>query len=284
MALFTFHCDESYDSDPHQDSEHVLKTAKNPYIPKTFVVGGFFTDEIAWRRIKRSWDAKNRRVGVSRFHASNLNARDEEYEGWGKNRQIRYAKDMLRILKKQGPRLHAVSCGMLVRDYHKIISVQGRRNLGDPYIACFKTCLAMIARAMNDPRGGFYPEDQFAVVLDRCDWQTDAVDIFYKMKDNPVFRDRNRLATCTPASSEDVTELQTADLIAYDTFKLLHGAKGGLLKARKSLESMFDKNGFQGLYYGKDTLEAIKPTLEAAVNCARNGFIINLTPEWETAA
>jgi hypothetical protein len=283
MALFTFNCDESYDSDPHQDSERVLDAANNPYIPKTYVVGGFFADEIAWSKIKRSWDGKNRRVGVSHFHASPLNAREGEYKGWGKNRQIRYAKDMLRILKKQGLRLHAVSCGMLVRDYEQVISEQGRRSLGNPYIACFKTCVAMIARDMNDPRGGFYPEDQFAVVLDRNKFQTEAVDIFYKMKDAAVFRDRNRLATCTPASWEQVTELQTADLIAYETFKLLHGARGTVLKARRSLESMFDKNGFQGLYYGRDTLEKIKPKLEAAAEagCAPNGFIINLTPKWD---
>jgi hypothetical protein len=279
MALFTFHCDESYDSDPHQDSERVLNAAKNPYIPKTYVVGGFFSNEIVWGKVKRSWDWKNKRVGVSRFHASDLNARDQEYEGWSKNRQIRYAKDMLRILKKQGLDLHAVSCGMLVREYEQILSKQGRRNLGNPYIACFKTCLAIIARGMNDPKAGFYPEDQFAVVLDRNDFQTEAVDIFYKMKDDQAFRDRNRLATCTPASSAQVTELQTADLIAYETFKLLHSSRDGVLTARKSLESMFPKNGFKGLYYGKQTLERMKPAIEGAVNCAPNGFIVNFVED-----
>jgi len=283
MALFTFYCDESYDSDPHQDSGQVLVSAKKKFTPKTFVVGGFFADEITWGKINRSWDWKNHRVGVSSFHASPLNARQGEYDGWGKNRQIRYAKDMLHILKKQGLRLHAISCGMLVRDYQRIISERGRECLGCPYIACFKTCVAMIARGMNDPRGEFYPEDQFAVVLDRSDWQTEAGDIFYKMKDAAVFRDRNRLATCTPASSEEITELQTADLIAYETFKLLHSAKGGILKARRSLESMFDTNGFQGLYYGGETLERMKPQIEAAATagCAPNGFIINLAPEWD---
>jgi len=56
-----------------------------------------------------------------------------------------------------------------------------------------------------------------------------------------------------------VTELQTADLIAYETFRLLHGEQDGVLTARKSLESMFPKNGFKGLYYGRQTLEKMKP-------------------------
>jgi len=276
MALFTFYCDESYDSDPHQENDRILDKTKNPHVSKTYVVGGFFSNEIVWGKIERSWDWKNKRVGIQRFHASHLNARVYEYEGWGKNRQIRYAKAMLHILKAQGLDLHAVSCGMLVRDYEQVINEQGRRNLGHPYVACFKTCVAMIARAMNDPKGEFYPEDQFAVVLDRNDLQTEVVDIFYKMKDNPVFRDRNRLATCTPASSDKVIPLQTADLIAYETFRLLHGKRDGVMKARKSLESMFSKNGFKGLYFGKQTLETMKPAIEGAVNCAPNGFIINL--------
>jgi hypothetical protein len=165
---------------------------------------------------------------------------------------------------------------MLVRDYEQVISEQGRRNLGHPYIACFKTCVGMIAHAMNDPKGGFYPEDRFAVVLDRSALQTEAVDIFYKMKDSSAFRDRNRLATCTPASADEVIPLQTADLIAYETFKLLHGRRGGVMKARKSLESMFSKNGFNGLYHDRQTLEAMKPEIESAINCAPNGFIFNL--------
>jgi hypothetical protein len=46
---------------------------------------------------------------------------------------------------------------------------------------------------------------------------------------------------------------------------------------------MFDTNSFHGLYYGKDTMEKIKLRLEAAAaaGCAPNGFIINLTPEWD---
>jgi len=44
---------------------------------------------------------------------------------------------------------------------------------------------------------------------------------------------------------------------------------------------MFSKNGFKGLYYGRQTLERMKPTIEGAVNCAPNGFIINFVEDWE---
>jgi len=50
-------------------------------------------------------------------------------------------------------------------------------NLGNPYIACFKTCVSDNRGGMNKPKAGFYPEDQLAVVLDRNEFQTQAVDI-----------------------------------------------------------------------------------------------------------
>jgi len=104
------------------------------------------------------------------------------------------------------------------------------------------------------------------------------------MEDTAVFRDHNRLATCTPGSAEEVSPLQSADLIAYETFRLLHREKDGVLKARKSLKSVFNTNAFQGLYYDKDALGKIEPRLEAAAadGCAPNGFIINLMREWDT--
>jgi len=35
--------------------------------PKTYVVGGFFSDEIVWRKVKRSWDWKMNEWGCRAF-------------------------------------------------------------------------------------------------------------------------------------------------------------------------------------------------------------------------
>jgi hypothetical protein len=270
MALFRFYCDESYDSDPHQDASRILSKARKPHVPQTYVVGGFFSHGDMWDKVEQQWNAKNERVHVKRFHASHLNARAGEFEGWSKNRQMRYAKDMLSIIKRKGTSIFAVSCGMFAREYERIISPAGRERLGHPYIACFKACVTLIAQGMDHE--SFGPDDTFSVILDQNDFQTEAVDVFYKLKATEEWPYSRRLETCTPGSSAVVAALQTADLIAYDSFRLLHGKHRSVARARRSLESMYSKNVFMGVYYEKETLESLKEALGAST-CVKNGFI-----------
>lgn len=265
ILLFTFHCDESYDS-PKQK----LPPGSPPFEPTTYTVAGFFGDEKTWTRVERRWGNANSRFKVPRYHASHLNAKTYEYEGWSDSQKIKYGKQMLKILKDQKRKLHAVSCGLLADEYRRIVNEKGRENLGTPYLLCFKSCLTIIAKEMED----FPPEDQFAVVLDQNDFQTEAVKLFYDLKNDPGFVYRSRLATCTPAASEEVVVLQTADLIAYETFRLLHGRRQNPdMEIRKVLKLMFDTNGFSGYYYGGDTLQQIKQPAESAT-CRPNGFFV----------
>jgi hypothetical protein len=267
-VLFRFVCDESYDS-PKGNARR--PKGSPPFQPNTYVVAGFFANDKTWGKIEKQWDGKNNRVHVPRFHASHLNARTWEFDGWSKNRQIRYSKDMLKILKDQKHKLHAVSCGLLADEYRSIINDKGRENFGHPYLVCFKTCIAIIAKEME--AGGFPPEDQFAVILDRNEFELDAVRTFYELKDDPGFAYRSRLATCTPGSAKQVISLQPADFIAYETFRLLHEKRYKEPKIRHVLKSMFDTNGFSGYYFEAETLNRIKEPLEAAT-CRPGGFVV----------
>ena len=266
--LFTFACDESYDS-PRQK----LAPGSPPFEPTTYTVAGFLGDEKTWTRVERRWRNANERFSVLRYHASHLNAKTYEYDGWPNYRKLKYGKQMLSIVKDQKRKLHAVSCGLLADEYRRIVNEKGRRNLGTPYLLCFKSCLTIIAKEMDE---GFPQEDQFSVVLDRNNDQNEAVKLFYELKDSPGFAHRSRLATCRPASSDEVIVLQTADLIAYETFRLLHGRRQNPnVEIRKVLELMFQTNGFSGYYFGRDTLQRIKEPAESATG-RPNGFFVML--------
>jgi hypothetical protein len=167
-------------------------------------------------------------------------------------------------------KMHAVSCGLQVDDYRQIISEQGRINFGPPYLACFKTCLTMIATEMQD----FAPEDQFAVILDRNPLQNEAVKIFYDLKKDQNFRHRSRFATCTPADSEELIALQPADLIAYETLRLLQNKRKGSSDVRAVLQSMFAENPFIGYYFESETLKVLKDPMESS-KCTPNAFVIS---------
>lgn len=277
LAIFRFFCDESYDSDPKTGTGMVFheEGSKPQYVPRIYVVGGFFSNEIVWGRIENAWREENGRAGVTRYHGANVNAKSGEFEGWDKEKQqIPYTKTLVKALLDEGRDLHALSCAIWASDYRRIISDDGRRKLGKPYIACFKSCISLIAQEME--LRGFPPEDKFAVILDRNDFEDEAVEVFYKMKDSVEWRYHHRLATCAPGSAVEFIPLQCADLIAYETFRLIHdGAKGDMV--RKALRSMFKANGFLGHAMDSKTLQALKEPIEEST-CIDNGFVVQFAP------
>jgi hypothetical protein len=143
--------------------------------------------------------------------------------------------------------------------------------MGHPYLICFKTVIATLAEQMDT--NGFPPEDRFSVIIDRNDLDIEAVRIFYGMKDNPKFRYSSRLKTCTPGSTDEHMGLQTADLVAYETFRLMHGKRNGVTAMRQALNSMLGTTGFLGYLFDEETLERIKDDVDKA-DCDPNRFVI----------
>ena len=73
--------------------------------------------------------------------------------------------------------------------------------------------------------------------------------------------------------------LQPADLIAYETFRLIHERHFGLNKLRKPLEKMFPFNGFSGFYYEPQILQDMKQIAENDTS-EPNGCIIIHPPAY----
>jgi len=234
-------------------------------------VGGFISDPEAWAKIEAPWKRKNRLEGVDRYHAAHLNAATYEYDGWSATRRKRYNQEMLTILKNRGRRLQGMSCGMHVDAYRKVISREGQAKMGHPYLVCFKTLLATVAKQMDE--GGFAPEDQVAVIVDRGDWELDAVRVFYGMKDDIGFLYRHRLATCTPGGAETFIGLQPADFVAYETFRLMHDKRQGPKQMRAALRNMLGTTRFFGYLLDEAVFESMKDGVDAA-QCIPDGLVI----------
>jgi hypothetical protein len=272
MALFKFYCDESYDS-PNQKR----KPGDLPYQAKNYVAAGFFGGEPVWNKVEREWSRRNELEGVARFHAAHLNAATWEFDGWKKSRRVNYSKDLLKIIKQQHKRLHGVSVGLFADDYRKTISPEGQAKLGPPHLLCFKSLVAFVASQMDS--GNFPPEDKVAVIIDRGPYETECVELFYKMKDDQRFIHRHRLATCTHGAAEEFVGLQVADYIAYETFRLIDARrKDNSTEIRKPLQAIFGTTGLTGLSFGEPFFERIKSTVEASC-CAPNDFLL-LFPEF----
>lgn len=276
LAVYRFFSDESYDADPNAPNAIPMPDPGTPYIPATYVVAGFFAEEATWTEVERRWKRENERVGVTRYHAANVNNRDGEFNGWSVPERDTYAKNLLAIIRDQGMGLHAVACGMFPREYEQLINEHGRTAFGSPHIACFKTMVAVIAQEMANRH--FEARDKFAVIFDHrdTDYDCEVSNSFLRMKFHPDYPFGERLATCDPGTWQEYVALQPADLIAYETFKALHAVhRSGDVKARKSLESLFDANGFMGYYLDRETIQMIRPRLEAA-NCDPGAFVLQL--------
>jgi len=267
-VIFRFYCDESH------DNPRVKKTE-----PKSYVVGGLFGDARTFdEKVEPRWLAKNRRAKVARYHAAHLNARTREYEGWNPEQALRYSKRILAVLKDQNHKLHGFACGMHVDEYRRIISKDGQRKMGHPYLVCFKSVIAMVAEQMD--YGRFRREDTFAVIIDQnkdrvdgCRLDAEAVRLFYEMKDNPKCSYRHRLESCTPENSEKLICLQPADFVAYELFRLMHGKRNGAQEMRAVLDSMLGTTGFMFEMFGEESLTRLKSEIEKTV-CGLNELVV----------
>jgi len=259
LLIFKFFCDESHDS-PCAGAE-----------PKSYVVGGFFADQVTWDKIETRWQRKNDLEGVPRYHASHLNAGTWEYDGWSKARRVAYSKEILAVLKAQHKKLHGLSCGLFVDAYRQIISPEGQIKMGHPYLVCFKTLVATVAQQMDE--AGYMAGDRFAVIVDRGEFELDAVRVFYAMKDNPKFKFGHRLETCTPGSAEQFIGLQPADFVAYETFRLMHERRKGPVEMRKALATMLGTTGFLSYQFGEKTLTGIRDDVDNLPS-SPDGFLI----------
>jgi hypothetical protein len=258
-VICRFHCDLSYDGSPPG------KVKGRKHIPSTYVFAGFFADQDAWDFIEREWKRVNDDFGVLRFHASHLNFKTHEYEGWDDLKKIEYSAKLLGILGKAGKSLSAVSCGMFADDYREMISAEGQRKMGSPYIACFNSCITRVARAMDER--GFPAGIKFSALIDEDDEYLLAIDRFNKIRDDPKFQHRSRMATCTPGKMESIPALQPADLIAYEVYRWMmevrqHPERNNPPK-RYPLKHLLKNNGVSEGYWDRRSFTRMKDAIES---------------------
>jgi hypothetical protein len=251
--LFRFCCDESHDG--------------NPSRPNSLAISGYFSDQATWAEVEKQWSEINMRYGVLRFHAVALNHAEEEYLGWSKEKRIRYSAELLEVLADQETTLVAYNCGMRADVYRRVISDLGQSKLGSPWFACFKTCIAMIAKHMET----LPQEDSLSVVIERgSGFDQMAVEFFRKLASNSNFAYHGRLMSCIASTPTETIGLQLADLMAYEYFRRLHRQSSIM---RIPLQKIRDSSNYVEGFFGEDTLRKLKEGIESAA-CGPGELVI----------
>ena len=252
--LFRFCCDESHEG--KQGSE-------------CYTISGFSSNCPTWEEVEERWQGINRSYAVPRFHAQHLNRRDTEYDGWSKRKADSYSAELLKVVNEQGKRMRAYNCGMHCDAYRAVVSENGRAKLGHPWMVCFNSCVAMIAKDMET----LPPDDVIEIVVERGGgFDDEAVETFERMKVNPRFPYRHRLKSCTPMTPEQRVGLQVADLMAYEYFKRLNNRVRDS-RMRPPYDLIRRHNSFEEGFFGSVTLTALNAGIESTA-CGPGGLIV----------
>jgi hypothetical protein len=252
MAMLWFYCDESYDSPQHR--------------PHNYCVAGLLGEERTFKKLEDNWTGINTRCGVSRFHAAPLNARHGEYAGWDRVQQQQYSKRFLKAFQKRGGNLQVTSIGIHADAYRQLFSLQAQERFGHPYIACFKMCIAMLASYMRK----LPSEYQLSVIFERNELSADIVKAFYLLKDLDADIG-SRLATCIPGQWDKNVSLQPADLVAYESMRLIKDKRTGT-DMRWAFKQLLGVSGFIGYYLDANALKDMAPLAEQAT-CLPGGWL-----------
>jgi hypothetical protein len=154
----------------------VLKTyLDESYNDKIMCVGGWMCSDQHWDYIEKSWSERitfenriSRLKGLkplTRYHASNCNALKGEFEGWNRDRQVRFIKKLLQILERAKPA--GVVCGARFSDYQKYFpgpSWEKRKEKNLYFVSMISCLLQTLDYAVKG-----YPEEKVMVIYDRKD-------------------------------------------------------------------------------------------------------------------
>ncbi len=203
MAVLQFKFDESY-------NERIM------------CVGGWIGNELEWKRLESRWQKRidfenahhQSNQQITRFHASHLNARDQEFKNWTQEMSISFSKKLIGLAAKRS--MGAV-CIVADMDALKEVFPEGDPNRQhSTYALCIKQMMVEIGHIIRE----FFPGDQVLLIHDHGNWDAEALDGYNKMVNDANWEPRNLFVGLSPMTGKQSVGLQVADLIAYEIFRM----------------------------------------------------------------
>jgi hypothetical protein len=237
FVIFRGYFDESYDG-------------------KVFTLSCLASDPVGWAAITRGWQlclsAKNRelkkqgRAQISRYHAADCSSLLNEFSGWSKDEQIRFAKELMATLHRGRAWVNVIAYSIPLADFIKEFDIEG-----DPIPVCYRELVKFVMlemtaqiREAQRQRGSVKPVI-YVLFHERCSHDGLYLEAFNAMMSDPTFTGKEHFSTIAPVGWEHCIPLQPADMIAYETFKEAKRKFTGR-KRRKSLEYLMESRKFGG--------------------------------------
>ena len=196
------------------------------YDSRMFAVAGIVGKVQTWVQIEAGWQAAIRlrnqelfadgRKQISRYHAAEMNAHDNEFKGWGEDETRNFAEQLLAVL--YGREIFITSFAVKLDDLQKVFpewcktqqeaqDYAYRFAFHDGLLAC-----GHIASWLNSNEG-------VDVWYDHGRWDPVASEVYAQMRNDATYAERERFTSCASASSLRYVGLQSADMMAYECWR-----------------------------------------------------------------
>lgn len=216
---------------------------------RVFTLSALVAQGHEWVPLAEEWEAmladvnlrlaSEGRPRLKRYHASECNARDNDFEGWSESEQRDLTSRLLSIINAHP--LKTVSFSIDLPALAKIIP--GKDLIRAAYAVTTLFLIYGLGRWIDDKNVNNDEELHLTLIHDRCDWDEEMLTRFKSLKEDPQFAYGRYLTTIAPLGWEDCTPLQLADLMAYENMK----------DAERRLDSRDPRYTFQKIYENAST-------------------------------
>jgi hypothetical protein len=216
------------------------------------VIGSYIGDLDTWLSVEEAIQRANRHSGRL-FHAADCAHLVNDFYGMDRDRSRRIYKRMIHIINRHN--IVGLSAGIFLSDYSKLWPRAPKQSwidwLKEPYRLCFKQYIIELCHhfVANNPG------EKISIAMEENhDLYPVAAGAFLEMKHDIVWPNHVLLETIAPYSKQAVN-LQTADILAYETYLMQERKQFNprKIQPRKSLLALLN-NKLEGRCWDEKSL------------------------------
>jgi hypothetical protein len=240
--VLTFHADESYDA-------------------HGFIFAGWLGEQTEWERPEHQWsrriefECRNSRP-LNRFHATDCDALGGEYKGWTKEQAQQHVTKLVNIIKRRS--FAIVAAGVDLKALVDTFPGDKKDPIAAAYDLSVREVMIQIARGI---RRSSKPDAKITIVFHHSRYNGVVERAFDKLKNDPDWGHGSMFVGRTPMCWQDCVPLQAADLLAFDTRRMLYARlRYNSATMRRSLQELTAgrKKSVMARYFDRTTLETLK--------------------------